>query len=185
MKKIFCLCAAVMTSMFLCACGTKDEESSVKDALEILQTVWNSYDEDEKFSAAGGDMTEENMATDAPGKFGTGDAEMLDYYLGFPKDSAEQVDNAASLMHMMNANTFTCGAFCIKDDGNITALTSALKDNIQKRQWMCGFPDKLVIVTQDNCIISFFGETETVGTFRQKLLDAYPQAQVVCEEDIR
>ena len=163
---------------------SKNEQTSVKSALDLLNTVWNSYAEDEKFAAAGGDMSEENMTMNAPGKYGLEDTEALDSTLGLPADSAAKIDDAASLVHMMNANTFTCGAFHVKNADELDTITTSLKDHIMQRQWMCGFPDKLVILTVDDYIISFFGENEIMDTFKAKVTAAYSSAKVVCEQPI-
>ena len=208
MKKFLAILLTAALAFSLTACGSNDnqnndsnnnnssnsdsnnanqsdeEPTSAKDALELLNTVWNSYGDDEKFPAAGGDMSEENMTMDAPGKFSIEDAEALDTTLGFPSASVEKIDDAASLVHMMNANTFTCGAFHAKSSADVSDLTAALKDNISQRQWMCGFPDKLVIVTVGDYVISFFGENEIVDTFKTKLSTAYPSAEIICDEPI-
>ena len=203
MKKFLAILLTVTLSFALTACGNSDnknndsnnndssnvnqsdaDQASVKDALELLNTVWNSYGDDEKFPAAGGDMSEENMTMDAPGKFSIEDTEALDTTLGFPSASIDKIDGAASLVHMMNANTFTCGVFHAKSSADVSDLTTALKDNISQRQWMCGFPDKLVIVTIDDYVISFFGENEIVDTFKTKLSTAYPSAETICDEPI-
>ncbi len=160
------------------------EESSVKDSVELLETVWNSYKEDEKFAIGGGDMTEENMRMDAPGKYGLEDTEALDATLGFPAGSVGKIDDAASIMHMMNANTFTCGVFRVKNASDLDSLTTELKEHIMQRQWMCGFPDKLVILTVDNYIVSFFGANDIVDTFKGKVTAAYSSAKTVCEEPL-
>lgn len=207
MKRLLAIFLAALLTLSLAACGgnekpdgsdtSKDSnisgtnkpdkdpgESSVKSPLELLTTVWNSYGEDDKFPAAGGDMSEENMTMDAPGKFGVDDTAALDTTLGFPVASAEKIDDAASLVHMMNANTFTCGAFHVKNVGDIADISTAVKDNIMQRQWMCGFPDKLVIVKVDDYVISFFGENEIVETFKTKLTAAYTSAETLCDEPI-
>lgn len=184
MKKMFGSLLAVILALNLCACGSGSGQSSIKDALELLETVWDSYGEDEKFPAAGGDMSEENMVMDAPGRYSTGDAQMLDTALGFPEASVEEIDGAASLVHMMNANTFTCGVYHVKDAGNISSVTASLEENILKRQWMCGFPDKLVIASTDDYVVSVFGNAEMVDVFREKLVSVYPQTQLVCDRNI-
>lgn len=164
---------------------SKNEQTSVKSALELLNTVWNSYnDDDEKFPAAGGDMSEENMSMSGPGKYGLEDTEALDSTLGLPADSAAKVDDAASLVHMMNANTFTCGVFHVKNADDLDTITTSLKEHIMQRQWLCGFPDKLVILTVDDYIISFFGENEIMDTFKAKVTAAYSSAKVVCEQPL-
>ena len=160
------------------------ETAGASNALELLTAVWNSYGEDDKFPVAGGDLSEENMSMEGPGKFGLDDADALDTTLGFPAASVDQIVDAASLVHMMNANTFTCGAYHIKSADDMEALTAAIKDHIMQRQWLCGFPEKLVIVTVDDYIVSFFGEGTFVDTFKTNLTTAYSSAQVVCDEPI-
>lgn len=159
-------------------------ESTIKDSLALLESVWNSFEEDKKFPVAGGDMTEENMKDGAPGIFNIADASELDRVLGFPQADIDKIDGAASIFHMMNLNTFTCGAFHVKDVANIDALTAALKDNIMKRQWMCGFPDKLVVAVVDDYIVSFFGKEDPVNNFRDQLTAVYSSAKVAVESPI-
>lgn len=190
MKKLLSIfLAAILTfSLVACTAGEKTESSSsaaeVASALELLANVWESYEEDEKFAAAGGDMSEENMTMNGPGKFSTKDAVALDTTLGFPEGSVEKIDEAASLVHMMNANTFTCGAFHVKEAGDLAGVSAAIKDNIMQRQWMCGFPDKLVIMQVGNYLISVFGENEIVDSFQTKLSAAYSSAELLCDEPI-
>lgn len=192
MKKLLSIILAAILTLSLTACGGKadansepdSEQVSVNSALELLTTVWNSYTDDEKFPVMGGDMSDENMTTDAPGKFGIADTNALDSILGFPASSGEQIDDAASLVHMLNANTFTCGAFHIKNQSDSAAITAAIKDNIMQRQWICGFPDKLVIVKIDSYVVSFFGTTDLVDSFKTKLAAAYPSAETICDEPI-
>ena len=61
-------------------------------------------------------------------------------------------------MHMMNANTFTCGALRVKNGDDAAKLAEDLRDAIQNKQWMCGFPDKLVIATLGNYVVSVYGD---------------------------
>lgn len=188
MKKILPILLITALALTIVSCSkttpSKDSTDKISDPVELLQTVWNTYSEDETFAAAGGDMSEENMTTDAPGKYGLDDAAAIDNSLGLPSSCIDKIESAASLVHMMNANTFTCGAFVVKDEKDIAGIAAALKDNIMTRQWMCGFPDKLVVVSVDNCIVSFFGEQQIVDTFKDKLCGAYSSASVISEDPI-
>ena len=202
MKKFLAILLAAMIALSLTACsgngdskkpdtsepdnqqGAGSVQSVADDALALLNTVWSSYAEDDKFPVAGGDMSEENMSMDGPGKFGIADTDALDSTLGFPAASVDKIDDAASLVHMMNANTFTCGAFHVKNAADVTAVADALKDSISQRQWICGFPDKLVIVTIGDYVVSLFGATDIVDTFKTNLTTAFASAQVVCDEPI-
>ena len=187
MKKIVSLVLAALLVLSLAACGSKDNASDGNpvwptSALNILETVWNTYGEDEKFAVAGGDFSEANAREDAPGVFDLKDRALADSELGLPETA--EVDEAASLVHMMNANTFTCGALRVKNGDDAAKLAEDLRDAIQNKQWMCGFPDKLVIATLGNYVVSVYGDEELVNTFRDKLQAAYSDAAIAYDEMI-
>lgn len=197
MKKIVTLLLVVAMLLTLVACGNGSKDTTAngeettasqaiesKDPLTVLQTVWASYGDDEKFAVAGGDMSEENSKMDEPGVFSLENKEELDATLGLSAEAAEKVDSAASLVHMMNANTFTCGAFKVKNAEDVASLAEMLKDNILKRQWMCGFPDKLVVASVDDVVLAFFGKNDNIDTFKAKLTAAYASAEVISESPI-
>lgn len=182
MKKILALLLAAVLAFSFAACAKKEgtESSSSpsdvqtnqpKSALEILEKVWGKYTADDKFPATGG--SEKHMKEDKPGKFDVSDAEALDFELGFPKAQASEIDDAASLMHMLNQNNFSCGVYHVKSSGNVEALAAKVKENILARQWMCGFPEKLVILSVGDYIISVFGAGELINTFVSKLNAEY------------
>ena len=156
--------------------------AAVDDALTILNAIWNTYSDEEKFPAAGGDS--EHAVDGAPGSFDVSNADSLSYLLTFPADDASLIDSAASLVHMMNLNTFTCGAFHVADANNVARLADDLRTTIQAKRWMCGFPDKLVIVTVGQSVLSVYGNEDLVNTFRDKLQAAYAGAVVITDEPI-
>ena len=118
MKKIAALVLAVAMALPFAACSKKEggggttsagvqtEENRSGGALEILEKVWDGYTADEKFPATGG--YGKYMKDGRPGKIDAGDAETLDFELGFPKSEASAIDDAASLMHMLNQNNYSC-----------------------------------------------------------------------------
>ena len=124
------------------------------------------------------------MTNGAPGKFATTDGAALDSSLGFPAAQADKLDDAASMVHMMNANTFTCGAFHAADAADTEAITAAIKENIMQRQWMCGFPDKLVIITVDGYILAAFGAEDLLDTFAANVKAEFDTAKTVCDEPV-
>ncbi len=186
MKKILAFVLAAVMVLSLAACADKGSEGGAtspsgaqtnqpKSALEILEKVWSKYSTDEKFPATGG--SEKHMKDDKPGKFDVSDAEALDFDLGFPKAQASEIDDAASLMHMLNQNNFSCGVYHVKDSGNVEALAGKIKENILARQWLCGIPEKLVILTVGDYIVSVFGAGELTDTFVAKLSAEYGSAK--------
>ena len=186
MKKTISLTLALVLALSLAACGKNGNTDSSADvpadANTLLTTVWDSYTDDEKFPAAGGDY--ENPVEDAPGAVDISDADNLNYMLTLPVEDASKIDGAAALSHMMNANTFTCGAFHITSKDDVEAVANDLRDAIQSKQWMCGFPDKLVIFTYDQYVVSLYGDEELVNTFRDKFTATYSDSVVAYDEAI-
>ena len=191
MKKYISFLLAAALILSLAACGGNEKpvetdpvDSSVKSPLDLLSQVWNSYEEEEKFHAAGGDLSELNIATDRPGSFSVNDVHALDYELGFPEGLAEKIDHAASLTDMLDTNTFTCGAFHAVDAEEVDELCAAIKDNITQREWTNGSPEKLVILKLGSYIVSVFGGTEPVDTFTEHLNDVFPDTKTFCDEPL-
>lgn len=189
MKKTIAILLTAVLLITLAACSTNGGSSSSgngspESSVALLEKVWSNYADDEKFAAAGGDSSEANAKSDAPGVFSTEDPALLDSMLGFPESSADKIDGAASLMHMMNQNTFTCGVFHVKASGDVSAVAEELKANILARRWMCGFPEKLIIYSVGDYIVSYFGEGQIISLFTEKLTSAYASAQLISETPI-
>lgn len=212
MKKIATILTALVLMLSFAACGKTDkkpdstsdasqtenttvttepttdtsapETDAASDPKALLDAIWNNYKEDDKFPAAGGDYDEANMVDGAPGNVGLADADSVEHLTGFPAASIGEIDAAASLFHMMNGNSFTCGAYRVKEGTDVDALAQSIRDAIQGRRWMCGFPDKIVIATVDNYIVSVFGLEDLVDNFRDTMLAVYPATSVVFDEPI-
>ena len=189
MKRIFCLllCMA-MTVTLLAGCG-KSEPAQTEapvvmpgSALEILETVWASYADDEKFPIIGGNIEANIM--DAPGNYDLTYAENMTYNLLVPADKIANVSEAASMIHMMNANTFTCGVFKIN---SISAADfgAAMKDAVLNNQWMCGFPETLLIRNfSDAYVLVAFGVNDAMTPFEKHLSEVYPGMETITNEPI-
>ncbi len=149
--------------------GTENAESA-KAALDLLNKVWSSYTEDEKFPAAGGDY--DTNVNDAAGNVNIANADTVSYLLTFPAADVAKLDGAASIMHMMNGNTFTCGAFHVANADDVSAIVEDIHTEISGKHWMCGFPDKMFLATNGNLIVSVYGNEDLVNTFRDKLFAA-------------
>ncbi len=207
MKKILALALTLVMMLALASCGGDNgndttpavttepvTDAPVTDApvveavdpLDAFTKIWAAMPEDFRFAAGGGDA--ENMVMDGPGKFGlTGEeaGASIDAMLGFPSALVSKIDNAASLMHMMNANTFTAGAYHFVDAADAQAAVESIKSNILARQWMCGFPETLIIVDLGgNTLLSAFGNGQVVEAFKNTTLNAIEGAKVVVESPI-
>lgn len=194
MKKVLAMILAGVMLVAAVGCGNKagnetgdngaaDNTPVAASALEILETVWSGYGDDEKFPISGGDSS--NMTMDVPGVFDATNSEELDVTLGFPAAQAGLIDDAASMVHMMNLNTFTCGVYHVTDAANAATLADAIKENISVRQWMCGMPEKLLIANLGgDYVLAAFGMNDVMDVFKTNLTAAYEGTTVVYEEAI-
>jgi hypothetical protein len=192
MKRTIAIVLSSLLTIGLIGCGkaaetpgdvTVTETVDVTDAADLLTQVWNSYDDADKFAIGGGDYN--NMVMDAPGKFDVSMVEDLDAMLGLPQSSASMIDDAASVMHMMNANTFTAGAYHVSDAANQQTVVDSLKENIMNRQWMCGFPDDLVVYSVGtNYVVAVFGAEDIVDNFEDALETVYASTKILYDEDL-
>lgn len=189
MKKLIALLLAMTLALGMTACGggkkeeTANDDTAGKTAVDILADVWAAYEEDEMFAIVGGDY--ETMVSDAPGKVNVADGETLDALLGFPAASAGMIDDGASMMHMMNQNTFTAGVYHVTKTDDVQAVADAVKENIMNRQWMCGFPDDLVIYSVGTSYLAVaFGAEEVVDNFEEELQEVYASSKVLYDEDL-
>lgn len=185
MKKMITLALAALMLVGMVACGgAKDDTGAgfdVNSATGVLESVWAAYAEDEKFAIMGGDY-DSNVA-DAPAKFNHENAEYMESMLVIPPEAAALVDDAASMIHMMNANTFTAGAFHLADVNNEEAFVSAVKERVMDNHWLCGFPEKLVIVSDGSgYVVTAFGNGEAIDNFKTKLTEM--GGTVVAEESL-
>jgi len=194
MKKLLVALLMVTMSVALFGCGKDDVQAPAEnnsaevvvdtDSLTILTDVWNAFGEEEKFPAMGGDYT--TMVDGAPGAFDITKTEDLAAMLYVPADLADDIDEGASLLHGMNLNTFTGAALHLTDATNADAFTNALKENILGTQWMCGFPDTLVIYTvHEEYVVYAFGNVDAINSFKTHVTELYGEnAVLVAEENL-
>ena len=133
MKKIISLFLAGVMMLAMVSCSESKKEDSKDDVsaespLALLNTVWDSYSDDEKFPVAGGDYTEENQNPEGPGKYSLDDPNAVENALGMPIESVSKLEDAASIMHMMNANTFTCSVLRAKKSDDVSTLAKDMKE---------------------------------------------------------
>ena len=186
-KLISMLLVLIMVAAMATGCSTNKPEQTdpvnvPASALEILEKVWAQYADEEKFFCIGGDFG--SPVDNAPGNYNVAD-EDFSFRLYIPADQVANVDQAASLIHGMNANTFTGAVFHAKEGVDVNALATAIRDNVQSAQWMCGFPEKLIIaVIGGEYVLMVFGLIDAVNPFETKLGAAYPDAKISYNEAI-
>lgn len=193
MKKLVVLLLTVAMTFACAACGKNAENGGTKveiaDANEILTKVWNEYktsaSEDIQFPIGGGNV--ETMVMDAPAKFDVtleGAKDMLVYSYCVPADTIAMTDDVATMMNMMMANNFTCGAYHVADAANVETVVSSIKNATLNNRWMCGFPEKLIIVTVGgDYVVSAFGNGMVIDAIKSAVTTVYGDAAVVSVEE--
>ncbi len=182
------LAAAVVLVLFAACGGNTDTNgdntgvSSYADATAVLNAVWATYAdeaEENKFPIGGGDSA--NLTMDAPGKFDVAATEELDVTLALPASQTANIEDAASMMHMMNANNFTGAAYKLKEGTDADAFAKDFQDGLNARQWMCGFPEKFVVIQTGNFVVTAFGNGQIIDLFKTKATGALENATVILE----
>ncbi|MBQ8207136.1 MAG: hypothetical protein IJZ89_00175 [Clostridia bacterium] len=160
-------------------------DAAYSSAVSLLETIWATYGDDEKFFIGGGNTyNADTMTMDAPGTFVALADTDYDENLGYPAADVAKLDDAASMFHGMNVNTFTCSAFHFTNGDDASAMVDTIKENIKNRQWICGFPEKLVIISvPGDYLLVMWGVGEgAVDTFVAKTTAAIEGAAVLVDE---
>lgn len=190
MKKIIALLlAAVMLTLTisLVSCGgTKDPESSskYKNSLELFNKIWGTYTDEEKFPAGGGD--EDHNSDEGPGAFDIEkNKESIKAFTHITDDLLATVKNdAANLIHMMNTNTFSSAIFHLKDAKTAESFAKDYNSAIMGTRWMCGFPERVLVISVDEYVIVAFGFAELTDTFKAKCLAVDTSAKLLIDNAI-
>ena len=182
MKKFLSIAIAIIMVagvLFLVGCGKESTPKvEIADSADALNKVFTTYAEEEKFFGMGGDMV--NPVDGAAGKFGLEDKESAVATLHISEELIAQVSEAGSYMHAMNANTFTSAGFKLAEGTDATAFATALKDSVLATQWMCGFPEKIVMYTINGgeYVVYAVGAADIVDNFSATLMMVYGESAV-------
>ena len=189
MKKIISLILVGVMMLALVACGenkpaeTTAAAPAVESSLAVLEEIWAKYGEDEKFFVIGGNM--ENPVDGAPGNYDMAYAENLTWNLLVPEDQLANIDQAATMIHAMNANTFTSGVVHLTAGTDAAAFAQIMRDAIQGNMWMCGFPETLTVaVIGGEYVLIAFGVNDAMNPFMAHFAEAFPSANILFNEAV-
>ncbi len=164
-------------------CNKGAPKIEVADSADVINKVLDTYAEDQKFASMGGDM--ETPVDGKAGLMKLTDTETINYMLHTNDDLVAQTDEIASFVHAMNANTFTSGSFKLKDATTADGFCTSLKDSVLATQWMCGFPEKIVIfnVNGGDYVVYAIGNGEAVDYFKTQLTTVMGESAVLVTEE--
>lgn len=158
-------------------------EVKISSPSELINSAWALFSEDEKFPVAGGDFSSGDVV-DGAGPFSLDNPDELDRLTGFPASEVGKIDSAASMIHMMNTNTFSTGAYHVVEGTDTAALCKSIRDNIASIRWMCGFPDKFIVAEVGDYIVCAYGLEDLIDSYVKHMSEAYPFTTIVFEENI-
>ena len=172
-KLISTLLTGVLLAGLLTGCGsnsgptTATEETktsaSYESAQALLEAIYSGMDQE--FPAAGGDEAHD---TEGPGSFDiSAYGESFQYQILVDEELIAMVKSqAATLLHMMNTNTFCSSVMQLEDAKNAESFAQHYKTIVQSNHWMCGFPDTMLVMNLGDYVITAYGADDLVQSFK-------------------
>ena len=90
-------------------------------------------------------------------------------------------DDAATLQHMMNTNTFSSAFAKLKDSSKAEEFAENYKTELQGQRWMCGFPDKMVVISVTDYVMMANGAEECVNDLVDACSEVAPDSTVLVD----
>ena len=188
MKKTITALLALTMAASLAGCGskpadepTKSPETVIESAVDFYTEVWDALGEDRQFAAVGGDAEHE---AEAPAKFAMTDEnkEIFEYLLHVNDELYDMLDDdTATLQHMMNTNTFSSAFAKLKSPSKAEEFAEDYKAEIQGQHWMCGFPDKVVVISVADYVMMAYGAEECVDDLVEACSEVAPDSTVLVD----
>lgn len=159
-------------------------ELNIQNPREILIKAWARYSENERFAIVGGHYN--NYVDGAPADYDISQAEDLAAVFCIPQETIAMIDAAASVQHGMNVNNFSAIAYHLAPGADMQQLIEAIKAKTIANQWLCGHPDKLIMITVgEEYLVTAYGKSEIIDTFKNKVLNLYNNApKLVVEQEL-
>ena len=203
MKKIIAMLLAVMMVMgiFAACSGNSNTEanttqatteatteattaaSTFATALDLLNGIWAQFPEEGKFPVMGGDA--ENPNWEGPGSVTLPGAEGNALWnLNISEERLPSIAEAATMIHAMNTNTFAGCALKLVEGADEAAVAKGILDDIQNTRWMCGFPERVVVVSTNGCLVVAFGHEGNITNLLTAIQAVDANANVLHNEVI-
>lgn len=187
MKKFVSVLLAMMLVLgCFAACGTKAPANVPGSSLEVLENIWNQFGENEKFPVYGGNAKEnfEDNTMDKPDFYDLAD-ENISFNLLIPADQVANVDEVASMTHMMNANSFTAAVYHLTGGADAQAFCETMYQAVSGNMWICGMPDRVIVAAiSPEHVLVVYGVNDAINPFETHLGTAYPDAVIAYNESL-
>lgn len=144
-------------------------ELPYESAIELLNIIFEGYNaqatDETKLYVGGGNINNfDTVNPEGPAAFVATAEEDYDQNLAVPASEVSKIASAASMFNLMNTNNLNCYTIQFNAGTDVDASIEAIKANILARQWICGAPEKLVIIKMPgDCIFVVWGAVNYGG----------------------
>ena len=137
----------------------------------------------EKDEQSGEDFSYE-LPKNEPGAVSPDDGEMLESQTLYPASSADKLDSAAVYFNVMNQNNGTFAAFEVKNEGEVQTLADMMKTKVKNNQWICGFPERYLIMRVGDIMIFSYGLDESLTAWKNAVFSVHTETEVLYDEKL-
>ena len=99
-----------------------------------------------------------------------------------PADALAQIQNAAIFYSLMNMNNGTFYSFELKNESEVASLADRVQSNIKSNYWICGFPERFLIMRTDDVLICAYGLESAMNAWKSAVTSVYENAEVLYDE---
>jgi hypothetical protein len=117
-----------------------------------------------------------------PGEVSVSEGDELESQTLFPASSADKLSGAAVFFNLMNQNNGTFAAFEVKNESDIQGLADMMKNKVKNNQWICGFPERYLIMRVGNIMIFSYGLDSSLSAFKGAVTVMHTNAAVLYDE---
>ena len=135
----------------------------------------------EKDEDTGEDFSYE-MPKNEPGELSLDHFDEWENQTMLPADAVSQIQNAAIFYNLMNMNNGTFYAFKMKKESELSALAERMQSNIKSNYWICGFPERFLIMCTDDILICAYGLESSMNAWKSAVSSVYKNAEVLYDE---
>lgn len=188
MKRTISILLIILASLSLLAlagCGNQEDTVSISSALDYYNQVWSVFNTSGDFPGCGGDSA--HSADNAPGQFDLNEenAPQFQYLLHVNEELYDMLDqDAATLLHMMNLNTFTSAVARLKEPDRAGEFAQGYQAIIREQHWLCGAPEQMVVIGVGDYVVMAFGHTDNITNLISACTTVTPGATVLVSEAI-
>lgn len=169
-----------------------EDKIEIKEANDILTAVWSEFEPidtdgnpyNDRFDVMGGHF--DTAVMNMPAIYDLTNTDTLEQIYCVPTSSIDEIDDAATIVHLMKAHIFTVGAYHVVEENDVRTVVEEIQTQTRENQWLGGFPERhFIAIIDKEYVVSVFGTEGLVNNFKDILLRCFgKRASVQVDERI-